>query len=135
MVPYTSTGSPTMLKKLGTLLLAVLFTSLLLLRVRGEPRVGEVDPQCKRERRNITVRWPDCESTQVKVPTCSGTCTSYDVVTTRAPYLLKQCSCCKSRQHSVRRRQLTFNCNGEMKKHTVFIPIIDSCVCVRCQVS
>ena len=90
--------------------------------------------ECIRKRKTITIEWPDCEPAFTKVPTCSGTCKSFDVVISTAPYFEKQCHCCKSARHSVKKRQLQFNCQGKMENHTVFIPIIEKCSCVHCNV-
>ncbi|CAI8042694.1 hypothetical protein GBAR_LOCUS23671, partial [Geodia barretti] len=96
---------------------------------------AQQDAECTRVRKYISVDWPDCEPAYTKVPTCDGTCRSYDVVIPTPPYLQKDCNCCKSEQHSVKKRQLSFLCNGRMENHTVFLPIIDKCRCAQCQVS
>ena len=89
---------------------------------------------CIRKRKSMAIEWPNCEPTYTKVPSCSGTCRSFDVVIPTAPYFEKQCNCCKSARHSVKKRQLQFNCHEKMENHTVFIPIIDQCGCVQCDV-
>ena len=94
----------------------------------------ETETDCTRTRKYIAVDWRDCEPTYTKVPTCDGTCKSFDVVIPTAPYFEKQCHCCKSVQSSVRKRKLSFDCNGRMENHTVFIPIIDKCMCSQCEV-
>ena len=112
-----------------------IIASLLLMNINGVHLKDEIeDEECARKRMSISISWPNCESTSTKIPTCVGTCRSYDVVIPTAPYFEKQCSCCKSVEHSVKKRQLSFNCNGRMQNHTVFIPIIEQCVCSRCEV-
>lgn len=96
--------------------------------------VGGVEGECKRERREITIEWPNCDETFTKVHTCYGSCRSYDVVIPTAPYFEKQCNCCKSGEHRVRKRKLEFNCKGKKENHTVYIPRIDHCSCVQCEV-
>jgi hypothetical protein len=96
--------------------------------------VSATDSDCIRERKYISIDWPGCEPTSTKVPTCHGTCESYDVVIPTAPYFQKDCTCCKSEKHIVRKRQLPFSCNGRVENHTVFLPIIEKCNCIRCQV-
>lgn len=94
----------------------------------------DIDDDCLRIRKYITIEQEGCEPTRTKVPTCEGTCRSFDVVIPRAPFFEKQCNCCKSVSHTVRRRSLQFDCNGRMEQHNVFIPIIDECACTRCEV-
>lgn len=101
---------------------------------RDEDVGGVKDGECKRERREIVIEWPNCDETYTKVPTCYGSCRSYDVVIPTAPYFEKQCNCCKSAQHKVRKKKLLFNCNGRMENHTVYIPRIEKCVCEQCNV-
>lgn len=110
---------------------AFLLFTILLLYSNGLSLQGG---QCKRERKRIPIVWPNCEPTTTKVQTCHGTCRSFDVVIPVAPYFEKQCNCCKSGQHAVKKRRLSFNCNGRMENHTVFIPKINHCSCVQCQV-
>ena len=93
----------------------------------------ENDP-CIRERRPLSIEWPGCDPTSTKVPTCHGTCKSFDVVIPTAPYFRKECNCCKSLNHSIKKRQLSFSCNGRVENHTVFLPIIETCACIQCQV-
>ena len=96
--------------------------------------VFEEVPQCIRTRKQISVDWPGCEPAYTRVPTCQGTCRSYDIVIPRAPYFQKECNCCKSVNHSVKKRRLSFDCDGKTERHTVFIPIINDCNCARCEV-
>lgn len=101
---------------------------------RDEDVVGVEDGKCKRERREIVVEWPNCDETYTKVPTCYGSCRSYDIVIPSAPYFEKQCNCCKSAHHKVKKKKLLFNCNGRMENHTVYFPKIEKCVCEQCNV-
>ena len=96
--------------------------------------VAPENDECTKQRKSVPIEWHGCEPTFTKVPVCSGACKSYDVVIPFAPYFEKQCACCKSARHEVRKRQLSFECNGRTENHTVFLPIIDECTCVQCPV-
>ena len=96
---------------------------------------GARNNNCQRVRRPpLVVKWPGCEDKETKVPMCTGTCNSYDVVKQSSPYFSKACSCCKSIEHLVKKRTLLFNCTSGMQNHTIFLPIIEKCGCVRCNV-
>ena len=88
---------------------------------------------CLRKREKIAVEWPDCDPAMITVPICTGTCKSFDVMHS-PPFFSKQCSCCKSSVHSIRKREVTFTCNGEKQNHTVFYPKTTTCACVHCGV-
>ena len=137
-VPAFSAPKSVTMRSSVVVCVAIVVTFVVLL-VSSETTVdvvpGARSNNCQRTRRPIAVRWPGCEDKATKVPICTGTCNSYDVVQPYPPYFAKVCSCCKSSKYFVKKRTLLFNCAGGMQNHTIFLPITESCDCVMCIVS
>ena len=81
--------------------------------------------ECAKKLAPVTVEWPGCEPTSIRVPECLGTCESNDM---QSP------TCCKPDSSKTSGRLVTFICNGERQSHTIYFQKIESCACLPCGV-
>ena len=89
---------------------------------------------CGVKRRRVEVGYPGCNSTyfHYKLAVCAGKCNSYDTVHLLDPYVRAECNCCTPTKSVIRRRGVSFMCNGIPTTRKVYIAYIENCSCARC---
>ena len=101
------------------------------------------ESSCYRTKKFVDIETGDgCEPYKLKIPVCTGACDGETRIVSGPPHSVRDCRCCSSRRHSVRKRTLHNvvchrNGNKEILPEVVVylaIPdLVDGCGCIYCR--